>query len=126
TTFTDHGGDDWGFQACHDSQVPGNRFALVALFSIDARVSAWRIDERQDWHLEAFSHFHQAARLAVALRARHAEVAANLLAHFTAFLVTDDHHRLVVQTGNAAHDGRVVGKVTVAVQFVELGEDVLD
>ena len=40
--------------------------------------------------------------------------------------MTDDHHWLVVQTGNTANDCSVVGEMTVAVQFVELGEDVLD
>ena len=67
--------------------------------------------------------FHQAARLAVAFRARHAEVATDFLAYFTAFLVTDDHHWLVVQASDTAHDGGVVGEVTVAVQLIELGKD---
>ncbi|MNX28623.1 hypothetical protein D3C86_587360 [compost metagenome] len=40
--------------------------------------------------------------------------------------MTDDHHRLVFQTGDTANDGRVVREVTVTVQFVELGEDMLD
>ncbi|MNN53495.1 hypothetical protein D3C81_1682550 [compost metagenome] len=40
--------------------------------------------------------------------------------------MADDHDWLVVQTGDAANDGRVVGEVTVTVQFVELGEDVFD
>jgi len=40
--------------------------------------------------------------------------------------VADDHHRLFAQTSNATDDGGVVGEVTITVQFVELGEDVLD
>jgi len=104
-------------------QLPGNG---QLHFSGDTRVGARGVDEGQDRHLEALGHFHQAASLAVAFGTRHAEVATDFLTHFTAFLVTDHHHWLVVQASDTAHNGGVVGEVTVAVQFIELGEDVLD
>lgn len=40
--------------------------------------------------------------------------------------MTDHHHRLVVQAGDATNDRGVVGEVAVAMQLVELGEDVVD
>ena len=43
-----------------------------------------------------------------------------------AFLVADDHHALAVETGQTADDGRIIRIVAVAVQFFEIGEQVLD
>ena len=40
--------------------------------------------------------------------------------------MADDHHRLIVQTGNATDNRRIVGEMPITVQFIELGEDVLD
>ena len=40
--------------------------------------------------------------------------------------MADDHHRLITQARHTTDDGGVVGEVTITVQLVELGEDVLD
>src|SRR5690606_36467062 len=98
----------------------------VALLGIDARVGAGGVDEGQDRHLEALGQLHQTAGLAVAFRARHAEVATHLLAHFGAFLMTDDHHRLTVQTRGTTNDGGVIGEMAITVQLFDFGEQVLD
>ncbi len=126
TALADHGGDDRRLQSRHHPQVPGDRLALAAFLGIDARVGAGRVDEGEDRHLEAFGHFHQAAGLAIAFRTRHAEVAPDLLTDFAAFLVADDHHRGTVEAGNATDDRRVVGEMPVAVQFLEIAEQVAD
>ena len=39
------------------------------------------------------------------------------------FLVADDHHRLAIETRQAADDRVVVGKGTIAMQFLEIGKD---
>ena len=41
-------------------------------------------------------------------------VAVNLVFRVAAFLVPDDHHGLTVEAGQAADDGVVIGKGTVA------------
>src|SRR3546814_7207541 len=40
--------------------------------------------------------------------------------------MTDDHHRLSVQTRSTAHDSGVIGEVAITVQLFELGEQVID
>src|SRR5690606_486511 len=126
TTLTDYSGDDRRLQTRHYLKVPGNRLALTALFSVDTRIGTGRVDKGDDRHVEALGHLHQTAGLAVALWLGHAEVAAHLLLHVAALLMADDHDRTAVQPGDASDNGSVVGKVTVAVQLFEVGEDVLD
>jgi hypothetical protein len=43
-----------------------------------------------------------------------------------ALLVADHHHRLAVEPGQPADDGRIVGVMPVAVQLLEVGEDGAD
>jgi hypothetical protein len=69
---------------------------------------------------------HQAQRLAVALGPAHAEVARRALLGVAALLVAQHHAGLAVEARQPAHDGQVVGKVAVAVQFLEVGEDLVD
>jgi hypothetical protein len=69
---------------------------------------------------------HQPQRLAVALGPRHAEIAVDLFLGVAPLLVANDHHRLAVEARQPADDGMVVGKGAIAVQFLEIGEDVLD
>src|SRR3546814_10992113 len=61
--------------------------------------------------------------LAVALGARHAEVAAHLGLDVAALLVADDHHAAAADAAQAADDGGVVGIGAVAGQFLELVAD---
>ena len=62
--------------------------------------------------------------LAIALRLRHAEVAADILLQGLALAVTDHCHRTVPQHGNAAHNGTIVHAGTVAPLLKEVGEQV--
>ena len=117
-----HGAEDGRAQPRHDLEVAGDRLALAALLGADARIGAGGVDEGQDRQPEALRHLHQPQGLAVALGARHAEVAVDLLLGVAPLLVADDHHRAAVHARQAADDGRVVGKGAVAVQFVELVE----
>ena len=73
--------------------------------------------------VEARGGLHQAQRLAVALRVRHAEVALDVLLGVAALLVPDHHHRLPVEARPAADDRRIVAEQAVAVQLDEVGED---
>ena len=64
-------------------------------------------------------------RLAVAFRLRHAEVAHCAFFGVAALLVADDHAGLAVEARQAADDRQVVRIRAVAVQFVEVGEDLV-
>src|SRR3546814_9913360 len=78
---------DWSSDVCSS-----DRLGLAALLRADARVRAGGVDEGQQRKFEALGHLHQPQRLAVALGARHAEVAAHLGLGVAALLVADDHH----------------------------------
>ncbi len=49
-------------------------FGLAALFGADAGIGAGGVDQREHRDAEAVGHLHQAHRLAIAFRARHAEI----------------------------------------------------
>ena len=101
-------------QPAHHLQVDGDGLGLAALLGADARVGARRVDEGEDGPLEALGQLHQPARLAVALGARHPEVARHVLLGVAALLVAHHHHRLAVEAREAADDGRVLAEVPVA------------
>ncbi len=115
--------DDGDGETAHLAQVPGDRLGLAALLGTDAGECARGVNEGDDGELETLGHLHQAQRLPVPFRVRHAEVAEHLFLGVAPLLVTDHHDRLAVKTGEAADDGVVVAEVAVTVQFHELGED---
>jgi hypothetical protein len=82
-------------------------------------------DEGEDRQAEFLGNLHQAHRLAVAFRFRHAEVAHRALFGVAALLVADDHAGLAVEAREAADDRLVVGEGAVAVQLMEVGEDIV-
>src|SRR5690606_27759468 len=121
--LADHGAHDRDAQFGHLQQVARDRLGLAALLRADARVRPGGVDEGQQRQPEALGHLHQPQRLAVTLRARHAEVAAHLGLGVAALLVADDHHAAAVDAAQAADDGGVVGIGAVAGQLLELVAD---
>ena len=89
-------------------------------------IRAGRVDEGEQRQPELLGELHEPQRLAVALRARHAEVAVDLLLGVAALLVADHHARLAVEAREAADDRRVVGVAAVAVQLAEVAEQAVD
>jgi hypothetical protein len=81
-----------------------------------------KVKQRQ---LEALGHLHQAQRLAIAFRARHAEIALDLALGVASLLVADDHHRLAVDARQSTHDRGVVGIGAIACQLLEFIADEL-
>ncbi|CNU54349.1 Uncharacterised protein [Salmonella enterica subsp. enterica serovar Bovismorbificans] len=118
--FANHGADDRYVQTRHLTQVAGDGFRLTTLFRAHARVSARGVDEGDNRHVEAFSHFHQAQRFAVAFRRWHAKVTTNFFFGFTTFLMTNDHHRSPFQTRDTADDGFVISIGAIARQLIKL------
>ena len=88
-------------------------------------IGARRVDEREDRQAEFLGETHQALGLAIAFRTRHAEVAQRALLRVAALLMADHHAGLAVETREAADDRQVVRIVAVAVQFVEIGEQLV-
>ena len=124
--FADDGADDGGAQARHLKDVAPDGFGLAALLGVDAGVGAGGVNEGEDGQGEFFCQPHEAQRLAVALGARHAEVARGALACVAPLLVANDDARLALKAREAADDALVVGKVTVAVQLLKVGEAFAD
>src|SRR6185437_13085876 len=123
TALADHGAHDRHLQLRHDLEIARDGFALAALFGADTGIRTGCIDEGEDRQAEAFGHLHQAQRLAVALRTRHAEIATDFRFDVAALLVPDHHHRSSDDACQAAYDGRVVGIHPVASEFVKLVAD---
>ena len=88
---------------------------IFALLGADAGIGAGRVDEGEQRQPEPGRHVHQAQRLAVALRARHTEVAEYLGLGVAALLVADQHHRAAAEAAEAADDRVIVRKGAVAV-----------
>src|SRR5690606_4623498 len=93
---------------------------LAAFLGPDAGVGAHGVDEGEQRQPEALGQLHQPQRLAVALGARHAEVALELGLGVAALLVADHHHAAAVDAGEAADDRGVVGVGAVARQLLDL------
>ena len=74
-------------QAAHLHQVAGNGFPLAAFFRILAGVSTGSVNKSDDGAVKFFCLFHHAQGLAVALRSRHAKVAAQVFFQRSPFAV---------------------------------------
>ena len=122
TALADHHADHRYPQPAHLEQVAGDGLALSTLLGADAGIGPRRVDEGQYRQPEALGQLHQSQRLAIAFRARHAEVAVNLLLGVAPFLMADHQYRLAVQPRQPADDGMIVGEGAVAVQFLKVGE----
>ena len=103
-----------------------NRLGLAAFFGALARIRAGRVDKRDDRHREPVGKIHQPDRLAVPFRSRHAEVALDPGFRVRPFLVSDDHHRTVIEPCQPAHDRLVVRKVPVSGKRRIFGEQRFD
>src|SRR5690606_30216275 len=99
---------------------------LTPFLRADARVGARRVDQGDDRPAELVRHLHQAQRLAVPLRVRHPEVAAEVLLHVPPLLLPDDHDGLALQPRPAPHDRLVIPEAAVAVELNEVRERALD
>src|SRR5262249_60086783 len=84
------------------------------------------VHQRQDRQLEALGELHDAHRLAVALRPRHAEIVLKAAFRARALLVADDAQALAVEAAEAAHDRLVVAELAVARDRSELGDERAD
>src|SRR5690606_36698900 len=100
-----------------------DRLALAALLRADPGISTGRIEEGHDRELELFGQPHEALRLAIAFRLRHAVIAAHALLGVAPLLVPDEHDRAAVESADAAYDRLIVRVHAIAVQLAELGRD---
>lgn len=89
---------------------------------LEAGVGAGGVHEGDDGPAELLGRAHDALGLAVALGARHAEVAGDALLDRGALAVADHRDGPAVEPGDAAHDARVVGLGPVAALLEEVAE----
>src|SRR6202040_1617489 len=91
-----------------------DRLGLAALFGADARIGARGVDQRDHRNVETIRHAHQAGRLAIAFRPRHAEIVLEPTVGIGAFFVADDADAVAAETAEAADDGLVLAVLAVA------------
>ena len=113
-------------QAAHEHDALGNGLALSVALRLQTGIGAGGVHKGDHRASELLCLPHQPHGLAIALRLRHAEVAADILLQGLALAVTDHCHRTVPQHGNAAHNGTIVHAGTVAPLLKEVGEQVVD
>ncbi len=94
-----------------------------AFFGVDTWIGARRVDERKDRTAKLLAQLHHAQSLAITLGLGHAVVAAYALLGVATFLMTDEHHRPVLEPRRTADDGEVIAIHAIAVQLVEVIED---
>ncbi len=103
-----------------------DRFGLAALFRVDAGIGACGIDQRQNRDVEAVRHLHQAHRLAIAFRPRHAEIVLQPGFGARALFVTDDADAFAAEAAETADDRIVVAELAVAGERHEIGDQGVD
>ena len=104
----------------------GDRLCLAPFLGTYPRICPLRVDEGDDRRPELLRQPHEALGLAVTLRVRRTEVAQQVLAHISTLLVTEGHHRRVVESHPSTDNGGVVPEDPVPLQFHEVGADALD
>jgi len=87
---------------------------------------SWQIDEADHRPAEFLRDFHAPQRLAISLRAGHAEVALDALLEQAALADADHQHLFAVQPRHAASQRLVVAKGAIPVNLAEVGEDSFD
>ena len=115
--LTGDDGDDGRAQRGHVGDVASDGLCLATLFRGGIGSGARGIHEGDHRQAQAFGQLEQAAGLAVALRMGHAEVAADVLLHLVALLVTQEHDPMVAHGGEATDQGWIVTEAPVAVQL---------
>ena len=104
----------------------GNSFRLPAFFRLDPRKRARRIDERNHWQSETTGHFHEAYRLAIALRFAHPEIVTDAAGRIVALFMADQNDLASIELGEATENGFVVTIITIAPEWHEILESLFD
>src|SRR5262249_9930386 len=121
--FADNSGDYRDAQARHFPQVVSDRFSHVALLRINARIGTRSIDKCQNRAIELLGQPHHAERLAIAFRLCIPEITLLPCFEVTAFLLANDHDRLIMKCSEPANHRRIVCDSAIPVKFGELAEE---
>ena len=101
----------------------GDGLGLAAFLGPFARIGAGGVHQGDDRQAETVGQAHQADRLAVALGPGHAEIVGDARPGVMALFMADHHDGSVVQPGQPAQDGVIVGKVAIPGKRRVLGEE---
>ena len=126
SAFTDHAGDDGNPKPRHFKEIAADGLGLTALLGIDAGIRTRRIDKGDDRKIKLLGKLHEPQGLSVPLGLCHAEIALRAFLKRSPLLVTDHDDIHVGKTRETAHDGLIVRKRAVAVEFMEIREDFID
>ena len=92
----------------------------------DARKCARSIHKGQQGEPVPLGKLHDTNALAIPLRKRHPEVSSRPLVNVAAFLVTDERNALRPKFPDTAHQSRIIGQMTIAVELDEVIEQTLN
>ena len=118
--LADHDGDHRALEARHHLQRLRDRLGLATLLGAEPGIRARRVDEANDRALESRREPHEARRFAIALGARHAEVAMDVVLRVAALLVAEHEHFPFIELRDAADDRRIVAEAAIAVELDEV------
>ena len=76
--------------------------------------------------MEFFRLFHQAQCFSVTFRLWHTKTTGNIFLGGLSLFLDDYRYRTAMKHGHTAHDGTVIAKLTVAMQFPKIGKQKLD
>lgn len=124
--FADDDADDGDGEFKHFEHASGDGFADSSRFGFDTGVGGGGIDKGDDGHTKSLGHFEHPDGFSVAFGFGHGEVTEGAFLDVAAFLVSDDHNALSIQTGGPADDGVISAVAAVAIKLGEIGEDCLD
>ena len=126
TAFPTNNGNSWHTQAGHFANIAGDGFGLAAFLGAQAWKGTGQVDQTDYGTTELLSNLHATQGLAIALRMRHSEIAANALLGGPAFAVANDEDFLVAETGHAARHGNIVAIGPIPVNLAEIRKYPLD
>ena len=112
-TFSDNDGDDGDAKIKHFTNIDGDGFGDVALFTGNARKGAGSVDESDDGEPESIGEAHEAKSFAISLRVSTAEITHQVFFGIAAFLVPEKDHALVVEGGKTTDEGSVLTKSAI-------------
>jgi hypothetical protein len=95
-------------------------FRLAAFLRLDAGEGPGRVHERDDGHVESVGELHEADRLAIALRPRHAEIVPDPRLGVRPFFLAEDANRAAAEPAEAADDRGILAEQAVARQRREV------
>src|ERR1700722_11553617 len=122
TPFTDNHADDRSWKTRHIQDTGGDELGLTSFLGTDTRKSSWGIDQTNNGKPILGGQFHFQKSFSIAFRMSAAVIALRSFGESLSFLMTDEHHFLPIQPGEAGSNCSGIAKCPVSMQFEKLIE----